>query len=79
MFARAATLWLLIAVSVAAAQEPNTPVPPKAMDAIQAGKWDEALRLLEPAIKAGNPDAHYCAGLDIQNCRQRDALQFRHR
>ncbi|MCK4601493.1 MAG: tetratricopeptide repeat protein, partial [Phycisphaerae bacterium] len=63
MFSRAATLWLMIAASVAAAQEPNTPIPPKAMDAIQAGKWDEALKLLEPAIKSGNPDAHYCAGL----------------
>ena len=53
MFARSATLWLLVAASVAAAQDPNTPVPPKAMDAIQAGKWDEALKLLEPAMAAG--------------------------
>ena len=59
MFARTATLWLLIATSVAAAQETNTPVPPKAMEAIRAGKWDGALKLLDPAMKAGNPDAHY--------------------
>lgn len=63
MSACTATLWLLIAASVAAAQEPDTPVPQKAMDAIEAGKWGEALKLLEPAMKAGSPDAHYCAGL----------------
>lgn len=62
MLARAA-LWLLIAASLAAAQETNTPVPSKAMDAIGACKWDEALKLLEPAMKGGNPDAQYCAGL----------------
>jgi len=63
MSVRTAIAWLLAAAVTPAAQQPKTPVSTEAMDALQAGKWDEALRLLDPATKAGDPDANYCTGL----------------
>ncbi len=63
MIAVATVLLMLVPLALSAGDEPVVPIPESALKAIDAGQWDQAEKSLGPALKAGNPDAEFCAGV----------------